>query len=88
MEKMPRVEILEAIKEEFTPWSSEDGRLFLDYNDKKIRRTLTITPSGHCDFKGFLLRSASKDLNLFPAGILWLRHKLTFRTGPALSVRR
>jgi putative DNA primase/helicase len=68
MDKTPRVDIIETVKEEFAPWSSEDGRLFLDYNDKKIRRTLTISPSGQCDFKGFFTSFCIERFKLVPSG--------------------
>jgi putative DNA primase/helicase len=52
-DKINRAQLLDEVCSEFTPWSTEDGRLFLDYLDGKIRRTLAISSTGHCDFRGY-----------------------------------
>jgi putative DNA primase/helicase len=50
---MERIDILEQAKAELRPWSTEDGRLFLDYDDNSVRRTLNVAPSGQCSFRGW-----------------------------------
>jgi putative DNA primase/helicase len=52
-DKINRVQLLNDAKLHLTPWTTEDGRLFLDYTEAGIRRTLSVTPSGHCDFRGW-----------------------------------
>ena len=52
-DKINRVQLLNDAKLQLTPWTTEDGRLFLDYTEAGVRRTLSIAPSGYCDFRGW-----------------------------------
>lgn len=52
-EKIDRLAIFDEAKKRLTPWSTEDGRLFVDYQSDKGRRTIHVQPSGNCDFRGW-----------------------------------
>lgn len=66
--KLERSEILDAAKRLLTPWTTEDGRLFLDYQDGKTRRSLSISPSGGCDFRGWFTAFCVDEYNFVPNG--------------------
>jgi energy-coupling factor transporter ATP-binding protein EcfA2 len=69
-DKINRVQLLNDAKQQLTPWTTEDGRLFLDYNDLGIRRTLMITPTGNCDFRGWFTSFCVDQLSIVPNGDL------------------
>jgi len=69
--KLDRVQILDDAKHILTPWTTEDGRLFLDYYDSAgIRRTLQITSSGGCDFRGWFTSYCVDQQKIVPHGDL------------------
>lgn len=68
-DKMVRVEVLEDAKELLTPWQSEDGRLFLDYTAAGgVRRTMSITAGGHCEFRGWFTSYCVEEKHVVPGG--------------------
>jgi len=67
-DKVSRVDVVEDAKQILTPWQSEDGRLFLDYMAGSQRRTLTVTPSGGCDFRGWFTAFCVDDQGFVPGG--------------------
>lgn len=69
-DKINRVQLLNDAKDQLTPWTTEDGRLFLDYLENGIRRTLSITPSGHCDFRGWFSSFCVEQQGYVPNGDL------------------
>lgn len=89
-DKTSRVELLADAKKELTPWTTEDGRLFLDYMERGVRRTMTISPTGGCDFRGWFAAFCVDRFSLVPNGDLinsaqtyfayWVRN-----TGPKLK---
>lgn len=68
--KVNRVEIINEAKRRLTPWTTEDGRLFLDYTEKNLRRTLTISSGGGCDFRGWFASFCVDTFNIVPNGDL------------------
>ena len=68
--KLDRVQILDDAKNILSPWTTEDGRLFLDYYDKNVRRTLQVVPSGGCDFRGWFTSYCVDQQNIVPNGDL------------------
>ena len=69
-DKVNRVQLLNDAKAQLTPWTTEDGRLFLDYTDLGIRRTMAITPVGNCDFRGWFSAFCVDQISLVPNGDL------------------
>jgi energy-coupling factor transporter ATP-binding protein EcfA2 len=69
-DKVNRVQLLNDAKAQLTPWSTEDGRLFLDYCEAGARRTMTITPSGGCDFRGWFTSFCVDQIGIVPYGDL------------------
>jgi len=69
-EKFERITLLNDAKEQLSPWTTEDGRLFLDYMEKGIRRTMTIVPAGGCDFRGWFTSYCVDVQNIVPNGDL------------------
>lgn len=69
-DKISRVQLINDAKQQLSPWTTEDGRLFLDYTEGSIRRTMTITPGGHCDFRGWFTSFCVDQVNLVPGGDL------------------
>ena len=68
-EKINRLEIIEEARSDLTPWTTEDGRLFLDYKDANgIRRTLHVTPTGNCDFRGWFTAYCIDKKGVVPNG--------------------
>ena len=69
-DKVNRVQLLNDAKAQLTPWTTEDGRLFLDYTDLGVRRTMAITPVGNCDFRGWFSAFCVDQISLVPNGDL------------------
>ena len=69
-DKVNRVQLLNDAKAQLTPWTTEDGRLFLDYTDMGTRRTMAITPTGNCDFRGWFSSFCVDQINIVPNGDL------------------
>ena len=69
-DKTSRVQLLSDAKAQLTPWTTEDGRLFLDYMEGGIRRTLTVTASGGCDFRGWFTAFCVDQFSIVPNGDL------------------
>lgn len=69
-DKIPRIQILNDAKQLLTPWTTEDGRLFLDYTENSTRRTMMITPTGNCDFRGWFTGFCVDQQNFVPNGDL------------------
>lgn len=67
-DKINRVDVVEDAKNLLTPWQSEDGRLFLDYQEKDQRRTMSISSSGACDFRGWFTAFCVDQQNFVPGG--------------------
>jgi putative DNA primase/helicase len=69
-DKTSRVQLLSDAKSLLTPWTTEDGRLFLDYTEAGVRRTMTISPTGHCDFRGWFSSFCVDQFSVVPNGDL------------------
>lgn len=69
-DKISRVQLLNDAKAQLTPWTTEDGRLFLDYIDNGVRRTITVTAAGYCDFRGWFSAFCVDQFNFVPNGDL------------------
>jgi hypothetical protein len=69
-DKVNRVQLLNDAKAQLTPWTTEDGRLFLDYTDAGTRRTMAITPTGNCDFRGWFSSFCVDQISIVPNGDL------------------
>jgi energy-coupling factor transporter ATP-binding protein EcfA2 len=67
-DKIVRTEILDSAKMLLTPWTTEDGRLFLDYDDGGTRRTMSITSAGQCEFRGWFTSFCVDQKNFVPNG--------------------
>lgn len=67
-DKSNRLDILTDAGRLLTPWQSEDGRLFLDYDEGGRRRTLGITPAGGCDFRGWFTAYCIGEKSFVPGG--------------------
>lgn len=67
-DKINRVEVVDEAKKVLTPWQAEDGRLFLDYWEDKQRRTLSVVPSGGCDFRGWFTAYCVEQHEFVPGG--------------------
>lgn len=65
-EKINRVQLLNDAKAQLKPWTTEDGRLFLDYSDFGVRRTMTLTPTGNCDFRGWFTSFCVDQVGIVP----------------------
>ena len=70
-DKINRVQLLNDAKALLTPWTTEDGRLFLDYTEAGVRRTLSVTPGGHCDFRGWFTAFCVDTAGHLPNGDLF-----------------
>lgn len=68
--KIDRVEVFENAKNQLSPWTTEDGRLFLDYQTNAGRRTMQIQPSGNCDFRGWFAAFCVNTIGFVPNGDL------------------
>jgi putative DNA primase/helicase len=66
--KIDRVEIFDDAKKLLFPWSTEDGRLFLDYQEPTGRRTLQVIPAGPCEFRGWFTTFCVDQRNFVPNG--------------------
>lgn len=66
--KVDRLEVFAAARERLQPWTTEDGRLFLDYNVDGSKRTMQVAPSGHCDFRGWFTTFCVDQQNFIPNG--------------------
>lgn len=66
--KPDRLDIFEAAKQRLSPWTTEDGRLFLDYKESAGRRTMQIMPGGHCDFRGWFISFCVDQMGFVPGG--------------------
>lgn len=67
--KIDRVEIFDRARLELSPWTTEDGRLFLDYEDGSgHRRTMQVVPAGHCDFRGWFATFCVESQGFVPGG--------------------
>lgn len=69
-DKTSRVQLLNDAKALLTPWTTEDGRLFLDYTDGGVRRTLTVASAGGCDFRGWFTSFCVDEFSIVPNGDL------------------
>jgi energy-coupling factor transporter ATP-binding protein EcfA2 len=69
-EKISRVDILNDAKRLLTPWTTEDGRLFLDFVDKGVRRTMQVTAAGGCEFRGWFTSFCVEEKEFVPNGDL------------------
>ena len=69
-DKVNRVQLLNDAKAQLTPWTTEDGRLFLDYTELGVRRTMAIAPVGNCDFRGWFSTFCVDQISLVPNGDL------------------
>jgi len=69
-DKVNRVQLLNDAKEQLSPWTTEDGRIFLDYTDSGVRRTLALTASGNCDFRGWFSAFCVEQVGFVPNGDL------------------
>jgi energy-coupling factor transporter ATP-binding protein EcfA2 len=69
-DKINRVQLLNDAKLHLTPWTTEDGRLFLDYTEAGVRRTMSIAPTGYCDFRGWFSAYCVDTAGLLPNGDL------------------
>jgi putative DNA primase/helicase len=67
-EKIDRVEIFADAKRMLSPWTTEDGRLFLDYDTRDGRRTIQVQPSGNCDFRGWFASFCVEERSFVPNG--------------------
>ena len=67
-DKLDRTEVLEEARDLLTAWQTEDGRLFLDYQEKGIRRTMGIAPSGNCEFRGWFAAYCIEKRGFVPGG--------------------
>lgn len=67
-DKIVRTEILDDAKLLLAPWTTEDGRLFLDYDDGGVRRTMNITSAGQCEFRGWFTSFCVDQKNFVPNG--------------------
>jgi putative DNA primase/helicase len=67
-DKTPRIDYLNDAKAQLTPWTTEDGRLFLDYYEGKTRRTMAVAPSGNCEFRGWFTAFCVDVFNFVPNG--------------------
>jgi putative DNA primase/helicase len=68
MSKIDRVDVLESARSLLTPWTTEDGRLFLDYYVGSVRRTMSVAPGGHCDFRGWFSAFCIESQGFVPGG--------------------
>lgn len=68
MSKVDRVDVLESARTLLTPWTTEDGRLFLDYQAGGVRRTMSVAPGGHCEFRGWFSAFCIENYNFVPGG--------------------
>lgn len=68
--KMDRVQVLEEARDLLAPWQTEDGRLFLDYHEGGVRRTLNLTSAGGCDFRGWFAAYCIDKVGFVPGGDL------------------
>jgi putative DNA primase/helicase len=89
-DKINRIQLINDAKEELTPWTTEDGRLFLDYTEHGLRRTLTIVPTGNCDFRGWFSSFCIDRHSIVPNGDLLNSAQIYFShwvraTGPKLK---
>lgn len=66
--KVDRLEVFSQARERLSPWTTEDGRLFLDYEVGGSRRTMQVTPSGHCDFRGWFATFCVDQQSFVPNG--------------------
>lgn len=69
-DKIPRIQLLNDAKLHLTPWTTEDGRLFLDYNENDVRRTMMITSTGNCEFRGWFTSFCVEQNDFVPNGDL------------------
>ncbi len=67
-DKIDRLAVIERAKEALTPWQSEDGRLFLDYMEGPIRRTLQVTSAGNSEFRGWFTTHCIDKTGFVPNG--------------------
>ena len=67
-EKIARLELLSEAKKHLSPWTTEDGRLFLDYIEDGIRRTMNVSSTGPCDFKGWFTSFCVDEQQIVPGG--------------------
>lgn len=67
-DKINRTEVLEDAKDMLTPWQTEDGRLFLDYEEAGTRRTMNIAAAGNCDFRGWFASYCIEKRGFVPGG--------------------
>lgn len=66
--KIDRLEIFDAAKQALTPWTTEDGRLFVDYDTLAGRRTIQVVASGHCAFRGWFTTFCVDQKGFVPGG--------------------
>lgn len=69
-EKIERVTLINDAKQLLSPWTTEDGRLFLDFMERGVRRTMTIAPAGNCEFRGWFTAFCVDVQNIVPGGDL------------------
>lgn len=67
-DKINRVEIFDDAKNLLSPWTTEDGRMFLDIKGSQEHRTLHLTVSGACDFRGWFASYCVNDKGFVPGG--------------------
>ena len=65
-DKTNRIQLLNDAKQQLSPWTTEDGRLFLDYTEGGIRRSLSVSPTGHCDFRGWFTSFCVDQISIVP----------------------
>lgn len=66
--KPDRLEIFDDAKQALAPWTTEDGRLFVDYDTTAGRRTLQIQAGGHCSFRGWFTSFCVDQKSFIPGG--------------------
>lgn len=66
--KLNRLEIFDDAKNALSPWTTEDGRLFVDYDTPAGRRTLQISSGGHCSFRGWFTSFCVDQKQFIPGG--------------------
>lgn len=68
--KVDRLEVFAEARTRLQPWTTEDGRLFLDYTQGGSRRTMQVTPGGHCEFRGWFATFCVDQQGFVPNGDL------------------